>query len=78
MRIRALRRAAEAARAKADAIAAALELEVVRVVSVEEGASPGHPVVSARFAQARESATPIEAANVEVRAIVQLVVEVEE
>ncbi len=78
VRLRALRRAAEAARAKADAIAAALELEVVRVISVEEGASPGRPVVRARFAQAREGATPIEAASVEVRATVQLVVEVKE
>lgn len=78
VRLRALRRAAEAARAKADAIAAALELEVVRVISVEEGASPGRPVVRARLAQAREGATPIEAASVEVRATVQLVVEVKE
>lgn len=78
VRAQALREAATRARAKATALAAALNLEVVRVLSVSEagGGSPV-PMRDAMFARAEAAApTPIEPGTVEVRATVNLVVEV--
>ncbi|HOC18690.1 MAG TPA: SIMPL domain-containing protein [Vicinamibacterales bacterium] len=77
----ALREAASRARAKADALAAALNLQIVRVLSVSESGGGPVPVVPVRdvmFARAEAAAppTPIEPGTVEVRATVNLVVEV--
>lgn len=77
----ALREAASRARAKADALAAALNLQIVRVLTVSEsggGPVPVVPMRDAMFARAEASGppTPIEPGTVEVRATVNLVVEV--
>ncbi len=78
VRSRALREAAARARRKADALAAALNLQIVRVLSVSEGGEPPAPMRDVMFARAEAapSPTPIEPGTVEVRATVNLVVEV--
>lgn len=77
---RALAEAAKKAREKADAIAAALQLNIVRVVSVEEGGPVVIPVRERTFAMAKAEAsaapTPVEAGNIEVQATVTLTVEI--
>jgi uncharacterized protein YggE len=76
--IQALREAVTKARAKAEAIASALGLKTVRVLSVEEGG----PLERPRYAegmQARAAApvqTPVEPGTIEVRARVTLTVEI--
>ena len=77
VRARALREAAGRARSKADALAGALNLQIVRVLSVSEGGAPNVPVREAMLARASaDTMTPIEPGAVEVRATVTLVVEV--
>jgi uncharacterized protein YggE len=76
--IQALREAVTKARAKAEAIASALGLKTVRVLSVEEGGPLSRPVY-AEGMQARAAApvqTPVEPGTIEVRARVTLTVEI--
>lgn len=72
----ALREAAIEARAKAQSLASALSLRIVRVLSVNESSAPVYPVRDVAFARAETASTPIEAGTIEVRASVQLTVEV--
>jgi uncharacterized protein len=74
----ALREAAVRARAKADALAAALNLQIVRVLSVSEAGGSPVPMRDVMFARAEAAPapTPIEPGSVEIRASVNLVVEV--
>lgn len=73
----ALRDAAIQARAKSQALASALNLRVVRVLSVVESGSPVYPVREMAYARAADAAsTPIEPGTIEVRATVSLTVEV--
>jgi hypothetical protein len=76
----ALREAATKARAKADALASALKLRVVRVLQVDEGGQPIRPIYaqaeSMRVSAASAPPTPVEAGNIEVQASVTLVVEI--
>ena len=72
----ALREAATRARMKADALASALGLKIVRTLSVTE-TSPGVvPLRDATFARVEAAATPIEPGTIEVRATVSLRVEI--
>jgi uncharacterized protein YggE len=76
--IQALREAVAKARAKGEAIASALGLKIVRVLSVEEGGPVSRPVY-AEGMQARGAApvqTPIEPGTIEVRARVTLTLEI--
>ena len=77
--IQALREAVAKARAKAEAIASALGLKIVRVLSVEEGGPLSRPVY-AEGMQTRAAAapvqTPVEPGTIEVRATVTLTVEI--
>jgi uncharacterized protein YggE len=76
--IQALREAVTKARAKAEAIASALGLKTVRVLSVEEGGPLSRPVY-AEGMQARAAApvqTPVEPGTIEVRARGTLTVEI--
>lgn len=75
LQAQALREAALKARKKADAIAGALGLSIVRVLSVTESGSPAFPVRDVAYARA-EASTPIEPGTIEVRATVTLSVEV--
>ncbi len=72
----ALREAAANARRKADALAAALSLTIVRVLSVVESSPTVFPVHDVAFARAEAAQTPILPGNIEVRATVTLAVEV--
>jgi uncharacterized protein len=76
----ALRQAAVKARAKADALASALGVKIVRVLRVDEGGQPMRPVFAeAMTMRASDSAappTPVEAGTIEVRASVTLAVEI--
>jgi uncharacterized protein len=79
VRAEALRQAVLKARADADALAAALGLKVVRVLSVEESGPHVAPVrmfARAATAAAAEAATPVESGTLEVTADVVLTVEV--
>jgi len=76
VRAQALREAAARARSKADALASALNLQIVRVLSVSEAGGPVGPMREAMLARAADAATPIEPGTVEVRATVTLVVEI--
>jgi uncharacterized protein YggE len=83
VRLEALRKAARQAKAKAEGIAAALGLKVVRIAAVAEGdrsAQPLYrPVPLARAgAMAASAPTPVEPGTVEVRASVTLTAEVAE
>lgn len=75
----ALKEAAVKARQKAEAIADALNLRVLRIVTVSEGGQTVVPVrevaMAARVADAVQT-TPIEAGTIEIRASIGLVVEV--
>ena len=75
-RLRALADAARQARAKAEALAAALGLEIVRVLSVAEGTPavvrPYAPRAAMMQADAAAPTTPVEPGSVEVRASVTL------
>jgi len=73
----ALRLAAVQARAKAQALASALGLQIRRVLSVVESGSPIIPVRDVAYARVSEaSQTPIEPGTIEVRASVSYTVEV--
>lgn len=73
----ALAKAAQEARNDAEAIAKALGLRVVRVLSAEQGErAPIRPLMSARMAMAEAVQTPVEPGNVEVRASVTVTLEV--
>ncbi len=75
-RLQALADAARQARAKAEALAAALGLEIVRVLSVAEGTPavvrPYAPRAAMMQADAAAPTTPVEPGSVEVRASVTL------
>ncbi len=72
----ALREAAANARRKADALAAALNVRIVRILSVVESGSPVIPVRDVAFARAEAAQTPIEPGTIEIRAQVVLTVEI--
>lgn len=72
----ALREAALKARRKADALASALGVRIVRVLSVTESGSPVVPVRDIAFARAEGAQTPIEPGTIEIRANVALTVEI--
>jgi len=79
-RAQALRDAALDARQDAEALAQALGLRVVRVLSVSEQAPEARPIPiypqTMRFAAARGPATPVEAGTIDLGATVTLTVEV--
>ncbi|HWQ53345.1 MAG TPA: SIMPL domain-containing protein [Bryobacteraceae bacterium] len=75
VRARALRQAAEMARADAEAMAAAVGLRVVGVLTMEEGERPPvRPLMreNAMLASAPDRPTPVEPGSLEVRAVVTL------
>ncbi len=82
VRAQALREAAQRARAEAEVLAGALNLKVLRVLSVEESSPRIMPlrshlnVARAVSASAAEAPTPVESGTVEVNAEVGLTVEV--
>lgn len=76
VKAQALREAAVKARASANALADALGLRVMRVLSVTEGGSPVVPMREVAFARADASSTPIEPGTIEVTATVSLTIEV--
>ena len=77
VKAQALRDAAIKARASAQALASALELRVVRVISVTEAGAPVVPIRDVAFARAEKASTPIEPGTIEVTASVVLTVEVQ-
>lgn len=72
----ALRDAAAKARRKADALASALGVRIVRVLTVVESGGPVVPVRDVAFARAEAASTPIEPGTIEIRASVALTVEI--
>jgi uncharacterized protein len=75
----ALREAATKARTQANALASALDLQIVRVLSVKESVPVSRPIRdNVLTARAEYSAvqTPVESGTLEVRATVTLTVEV--
>jgi uncharacterized protein YggE len=72
----ALREAAVKARAKSQALASALGLNVIRVLSVAESGGPVVPMREVAFARAQDASTPIEPGTIEVHVSVELTVEV--
>lgn len=76
VKAQALREAAVKARASAHALASALDLTVVRVLSVVEAGSPVIPIRDVAFAKAAGASTPIEPGTIEVNASVMITVEV--
>ncbi len=72
----ALREAAVKAKAKSQALASALGLNIVRVLSVAESGGPSVPIREVAFARAQDASTPIEPGMIEIRVSVELVVEV--
>jgi uncharacterized protein YggE len=72
----ALREAAVKARRKAETLASALNLKVVRVLSVVESSPTVIPVRDVSFARAEAASTPIEPGTIEVRATVTFTVEI--
>src|ERR1041384_4235450 len=77
--LEALRAASLKARTKADAIAAALGLKIVRITSITEGERLIQPVfrqVTAMRAEAAPAQTPVEAGTVDVHSTVSMTVEV--
>ena len=79
VRSQALREAAIKARAKAEALASALGLKIVRVLNVDEGGQPIRPVYEA--AESMRAAgvaaqTPVEPGTIDVRATVTLTFEI--
>ena len=77
-RLEALQKAATRAKAQAQAIASALDLKIVRVISAEEGGSAVQPVFLERMSAGLmgKAATPVEPGAIEVRATVTVTVEV--
>jgi len=79
MQAQALAEAAKKARAKADSIASALGVKVVRIVEVVEGGQSVVPMQARSFAAqgTMEANTPVEPGTVEVRASVTMKVEIQ-
>src|SRR5579885_651771 len=77
-RTQALRQAAARAKSSAEAIASALGLKIVRVLSFEEGIqTPIRPVSRAMAAMAAPAPTPVEPGTIDIQASVTLTVQVE-
>ena len=76
VKAQALGEAAVKARASAQALATALSMRVVRVLSVVEAGSPVIPIRDVAFAKAEGASTPIEPGTIEVNASVTMTVEV--
>jgi uncharacterized protein len=77
VRAQALKEAAQKARSSAEAMAAALGVRVVRVLSAEEGAGQViRPMMHAMAARAQAEVTPIEAGDIQVQATVTVTLEV--
>ncbi|HSE97725.1 MAG TPA: SIMPL domain-containing protein [Blastocatellia bacterium] len=79
VKAQALREAAAKARTKAEAIASALGVKIVRVLMAEEGSVRALPIQGRDYIAAREAAsvpTPVEPGNVDVHAIITLTFEV--
>ena len=72
----ALRDAAIKARSKAEALASALGLKIVRVLSVVENSPVSVPVRDVAYARTEAASTPIEAGTIEIRATVVFTVEI--
>ena len=72
----ALTDAARNARKKADTLAAALGVNILRILSVSESSPVIVPVRSVAYARAEATSTPIESGTIEVQATVSLVVEI--
>ena len=75
----ALKMASAKARAKAEAVTAALGLKIVRIISVNEGERMVQPIyrqAMAARAEAASAPTPVEPGTVEVRSTVSMTVEV--
>lgn len=72
----ALREATIKAREKADALASALSVKVVRILSAEESSPVVIPVRDVSFTRAEKASTPIEPGTIEVRATISLTVEI--
>ncbi len=79
IRTRALRDAAQKARSEADALAAALNLKIVRVLSAGESRAIAVPLnsvtVAAYRSEAASAPTPIQSGTIDVEANVTLTVE---
>ncbi|HSK10559.1 MAG TPA: SIMPL domain-containing protein, partial [Vicinamibacterales bacterium] len=75
----AIKAAAAKARSEANALAASLGVEVVRILNATETGAPVRPMHDVMFAARAEAAqTPIEAGTIEVSATVTLTVEIEQ
>jgi uncharacterized protein YggE len=72
----ALAQAARRARSQAEALAAALDLQIVRILSVTETSQAPRPMLYAAAAKGAAPQTPIESGTVDVQASVTLEVEV--
>ena len=74
----ALREAAIVAKAKAEALASALRLKILRVLHVDEGGQPARPLFAEAAAMRAGAAppTPVEPGIIEVQATVTLTVEI--
>lgn len=72
----ALREAAQKARQKADTLASALGVRVVRILTVSESGPVAIPFRDVAFARADTASTPIEPGTIEARASVSLTVEI--
>jgi uncharacterized protein YggE len=73
----ALRQASQNARRKADAIADALRLRIIRVINAAESSSSPVPIREGFVMRAQAAQTPIEPGTIEIRASVTLTVEIE-
>ena len=75
-----MRAAALKARAKADALASALGVRIVRVLHVDEGGQPMRPVfaeaMTMRASADSAAPTPVEPGTIEVQASITLTVEI--
>lgn len=77
VRAQALRQAAAQARNSAEALASALGLKIVRVLSVEENSEAGRPQPIRPMAAMKAASTPVESGAIDVSAAVTLTVQVE-
>ncbi len=78
VRAQALRQAVQDARANAEAMAAAMGMKLGKVIKLEQGTREViRPLMRQAGAMAAQQATPIETGNVEVRATVTLIVELQ-
>jgi uncharacterized protein YggE len=79
VKAQALREATAKARVKADAIASAIGVKIVRVLMAEEGGVTAIPIQARDYIAAREAAsvpTPVEPGTIDVRATITLTFEV--